>query len=171
MNRTALFAAGAALLLSAGAHAQRAKPAFSFMGDSTVIQTTRSMLGSRPCVARDSLLECDSLEAISWQGQRFNFVSMTFWDGRLIRAVGAFDRGQHAKVRALLARAYGRPQRPGYQTMATRPDLFTYPETVWEFEDGRLELDSLTDDAAVLLFRFSVAHPPDIEEKVGASRR
>ncbi|MCE7798103.1 hypothetical protein LWE61_16280 [Sphingobium sufflavum] len=156
-----------ALLLAVGAGAQVPTRPFSFMGDSTVRQTKRTSLAGEPCVNVGRALRCGPSKAITYDGQRLNFVSLEYWDGRMIRAVGAFDRGQHARVRALLVRAYGQPQHAGYQSMAERPDPFTHPETIWEFADGRLELDSRTYGSPVLLFRFSVKHPQDDEPRVG----
>lgn len=158
--KSPIFAGVSAILLFCTC-AQAKQPVFTFMGDSTATQSRRTTLDGMPCERKGRALECGPTGEISWHGERFNFVSLTYWDGRLIRVVGAFDRKQHARVRSLLERTYGKPQDEGYQTMAERPDPFTYPETVWKFDDGRLELDSQTDDDEILLFRFSVTHPPD----------
>lgn len=151
--------ASAILLFCTGAQAKQ--PVFTFMGDSTATPSRRTKLFGMPCERRGRALQCGPTGKISWHGERLNFVAATYWEGRLIRMVGAFDRKQHARVRSLLERTYGKPQDEGYQTMAERPDPFTYPETFWKFDDGRLELDSLTDDGEILMFRFSVTHPPD----------
>lgn len=161
MKRAVLFVASATILLCAGAQAQSRQPVFTFMGDSAAAPTSRTELAGMPCVTKGKALECGPSGKIVWRGETLNFVALTFWEGRLIRAVGAFDRARHSRVRALLREEYGMPQHAGYQSMAERPDPFTYPETIWEFDDGRLELESLTDDAAVLTFSFSVRSPPD----------
>lgn len=173
MKRSILLL-GAALVLSAESPASPKKPVFAFMGDNTVTKTKRIELAGKPCIVTSRAvegktgrkLECGPSDPTSWNGERFNFVSVTYWNGRLIRAVGAFDRARHARVRAILERTYGKPQSEGYPTIAERPDPFTYPETTWEFDDGWLELESLTDDSPVLTFRFSVARPPDIEDVI-----
>jgi hypothetical protein len=172
--KQAIFLAVAAVLLCAGSQPQRKKPVFAFMGDSTATQTTRTELADKPCVVTGRMvdkkmgrkMECGPSDPTTWNGEKFNFLSSTYWNGRLIRVVGAFDRTQHEKVRALLVRTYGKPQREGYQTMAERPDPFTYPETVWEFDGGRLKLESQTDDSAVLTFGFTVDYPPDIDDVI-----
>lgn len=165
---------GAALVLCAEGPVPPKKPVFAFMGDSTVTKTKRIKLAGKPCIVTTRVveetmgrkMECGPSDPTFWNGEWFNFVSITYWNGRLIRAVGAFDRARHSQVRAILERTYGKPQSEGYQTMAERPDPFTYPETTWNFDDGRLELESLTDDSPVLTFRFSVAQPPDIEDVI-----
>ena len=169
-----LLLAGAALVGCAEAQAQRQMPVFAFMGDNTASQTTRTMLAGKSCIVSSRMLDgktgrkmdCGPSDRITWNGVQLNFVSSTYWNGRLIRAVGAFDRARHAQVRARLVNTYGKPQREGYQAMAERPDSFTYPETVWEFEGGRLELESLTNDAAVLTFAFSLNHSSEIDDVI-----
>jgi hypothetical protein len=149
-------------------------PVFAFMGDDTASQTKRTMLAGKRCVVSSRVLDgktgrkidCGPSDPITWKGVRLNFVSITYWNGQLIRAVGAFDRARHAQVRARLVDTYGKPQREGYQRMAEGPAAFTYPETIWEFDGGRLELESLTDDAAVLTFAFTLNTPPEIDDVI-----
>lgn len=175
--KRAVLLAGAMLLLCVEAQAQRKKPVFAFMGDTTASQTKRTELAGKRCIVSGRVvdkkvgrkMECGPSDPVTWNGARLNFVSSTYWNGRLIRAVGAFDRARHAQLRALLVNTYGKPQREGYQTMAQRPDPFTYPETVWEFDGGRLQLESQTDDSAVLTFVFSVDSPPDIDDVIRVS--
>ena len=84
MKRSVLLL-GAALVLSAESPASPKKPVFAFMGDNTVTKTKRIKLAGKPCMVTSRAverkmgrkMECGPSDATFWNGERFNFVSVS----------------------------------------------------------------------------------------------
>jgi hypothetical protein len=159
----ALLSAALVLSLGAGAQAQdTVLPVFDFMGDDTETPTTRTTLNGSQCTRDGATLECNDHADPSMGGVTLDWLSLSYNDGLLFRAMGSLDSRRYMKLLEAFTAKFGEPVMSVEKVQARSGASFDNTVATWPFRGGELRFLSIGTrvDKSLFLFVSTANEPP-----------
>ena len=143
-------------------------PSFSFMGETPDAVTTRTKLNDADCGKNGAKLECTDYNDPKVGDTILDWLSMSFYNGKLYSVMGALTDNQYGKLLSAMTAKYGKPSVTTEKWQSKGGAVFDNTVATWLFRDGMLKLESKGQSVDKSFFGFVSAKnsPPDAPPKV-----